>query len=515
MTHHSRRTVLGLLGAAPVAAAGLLTTGGTARAISRDATLQARITEITTRPEFAGSRWGMRFQVLGAAEPVHVLNPEQRFVAASTVKVFIGGSAFAALGAGHRFRTTVHRTGPVVHGVLKGHLVVVAGGDLLLGPRSRPGGTLALPYPDHSYGTATEPVPGDPLRQLRHLARQVARRGVRRVRGRVIVDASLFRQGTEEIANGFTPIPVSPVMLNDNIVDVVVTPGGRAGAPAVLRVSPDIGYVTVVNDVTTVTAPGRPLTFGPVVSKPDGTHTVRLTGDVVLGGRPVVRPYYVPEPVRFAEIAFTEALREERIEVANALSTTDLSRRAPLAEHVSPPLSEEVKVMLKLSSNVHTVYFPYLVGAIAGQDPVTAEATGARYQRALFEQAGLDPDDPANGGYTADFFVGFLSHMAQQPYFTAYRDALPIMGRDGTLADIEPDSPAAGRVFAKTGTGASSTNVHKAMTGYLVLPDGRLVVFAEFMHQPVASLAEAMAAQQRAGAAQGEIVTAVHDSLTS
>jgi D-alanyl-D-alanine carboxypeptidase/D-alanyl-D-alanine-endopeptidase (penicillin-binding protein 4) len=89
------------------------------------------------------------------------------------------------------------------------------------------------------------------------------------------------------------------------------------------------------------------------------------------------------------------------------------------------------------------------------------------------------------------------------------------MGRDGTLADIEPDSPAAGRVFAKTGTGASSTNVHKAMAGYLVLPDGRLVAFAEFMHKPVASLAEAMAAQQHAGAAQGEIVTAVHESLTS
>jgi hypothetical protein len=35
------------------------------------------------------------------------------------------------------------------------------------------------------------------------------------------------------------------------------------------------------------------------------------------------------------------------------------------------------------------------------------------------------------------------------------------------------------------------------------------------MHKPVASLAEAMVAQQRAGAAQGEIVTAVYESLTS
>ncbi|OLF10851.1 D-alanyl-D-alanine carboxypeptidase/D-alanyl-D-alanine-endopeptidase [Actinophytocola xanthii] len=505
--------MLGLIGAAPAVAAGLLPAGATARASTRDDVLAARIAEITTRPEFAESSWGMRFQVLGGAEPVHAVNPEQRFVAASTVKVFIGGSAFAALGAGHRFRTTVHRTGPVIRGVLRGHLVLVAGGDLLLGPRTRPDGSLALPYPDHSYGNATEPVPGDPLRQLRHLARQTARRGIRRVEGRVVVDASLFRQGTEEIANGFTPIPVSPIMLNDNIVDVVVTPGARPGDPAVSRVSPETAYVRVVNEVVTVTTPTRSPAFGPPTPGPDGTHTVRLSGEVAVGATPVLLPYYVPDPVRFAEVAFAKTLHEEGIEVANRSSTSDVAHRVRVAEHVSPPLADQVKVMLKLSSNVHTVYFPYLVGAIAGADPVTAEATGERYQRALIEQAGLDPDDPANGGHTPDFFVGFLSHLARQPYFTAYREALPILGRDGTLADVVPDSPAAGRVFAKTGTGVSRTRVHKAMTGYLVLPDGTLVVFAEFMNQPVTSHTEAMLVQQRAGTAQGEIVTAVYETL--
>jgi len=163
---------------------------------------------------------------------------------------------------------------------------------------------------------------------------------------------------------------------------------------------------------------------------------------------------------------------------------------------------------------VHTVYLPYLVGAIAGHDPDTPEATGGRFQRTLLEEAGLDPDEPANGGHTPDFFVGFLNHVARQPYFDDYRTAMAIMGRDGTLADVVPDSPAAGRVFAKTGTGATRTRLHKAMAGYLVLPDGTSVVFAEFMDQPVGSLSEAMALQELAGIAQGDIVTAVHESLT-
>lgn len=502
-----------MLGAAPIAAGGLLGASGVARAAGP--TLAARIAAILGRPELAGARWGMRFQVRGGGEPVFAMNPEQRFVAASAIKVFLAGTAFSALGPGHRFRTRVYRTGPVTRRVLSGHLVLVAGGDLLLGPRIQPDGRIALPHPDHTYGAATGPIPGDPLRQLRDLARQVAHRGVRHVEGRVLVDASLFRQGQEEIANGFTSIPVSPMMLNDNVIDVVVTPGDRAGAPARLLVSPQTSYVELVNGATTI-PPGaapRPLTF-----TTDGPNTVRLTGDVPLGAPPVLRPYHVPDPVRFAEIAFAQALRDEGISVTgDALSTADL-RRAPrhrLAEHVSPPLSEQVKVMLKLSSNVHTVYFPYLVGTIAGRDPDTAKATGDRFQRTLFERAGLDPDDPARGGHTSDFFVQFLEHMARQRYFSDYRHAMAIMGRDGTLADVGARSPAAGRVYAKTGTGGTSTRLHKAMVGYIVLPDARLVVFAELMDKAVGSVEEAFALQERAGAAQADIVTAVYESLTS
>jgi PBP4 family serine-type D-alanyl-D-alanine carboxypeptidase len=520
MSHQlSRRSVIGLLGAAPFAASGLVAAGGTARAEPGGSGLEARIRQIIGRPEFAGSRWGMRFQVHDTDEPVYALNPAQRFVAASAIKVFIAGTAFSALGPGHRFRTRVYRTGPVRHGVLNGHLILVAGGDLLLGPRIQPDGTIALPNPDHSYGSG--PVPDDPLRQLRELSRQVARHGIRHVEGRVLVDASLFRQGQEEIG-GFAPIPVSPMMLNDNIVDVVVTPGGLAGAPAVLQVSPHTAYVDVVNDVATIPADqrARPLTFTTVSTNPDGTQTVRLTGDVPLGGQPVLRPYYVPDPVRFAELAFAQALRDEGVGIAaGPLSTTDMlaAYQAPrnrLAEIVSSPLSEEAKVMLKLSSNVHTAYFPYLVGAIAGRDPDNAKATGEEFQRVLLERAGLDPDDPSRGGHTSDFFVQFMSHIARQRYFLDYRRALAIMGRDGTLTDIEPDSPAAGRVYAKTGTGATSTALHKAMAGYIVLPDGTLVVFAQFMNQAVQSVEEAFALQERAGAAQGEIVTAVYESLT-
>lgn len=489
-----------------------------------DLAIDARIREIIHRPAFQGSRWGMKFSSLSTGEDLYSMNTEQLFVAGSSFKIFPAGTAFSTLGGGHRFRTRVYRTGPVVRGVLKGDLVLVAGGDLLLGGRIQRDGTLSLPDPDHTYNA--KPLAGDPLRTLRGLAGQVRAREIRRIEGGVLVDSSLFRQGLEDIFSDGIKAAVSPMMVNDNVVDVSVRPGARVGAPGLVRLSPDVGYVQIANEVTTIAADGvaaaRRLTFTDDVANPDGTRQVRLAGDVILGGQERFISYHVPEPTRFAEFAFTVALEDAGIGVDAAAgrdrpmaydTTRDL-----VAQHISPPLSEEVKVMLKVSSNVHTVCFPYLVGAIAGEDARKAKQRGEEFQSRLFQQAGLDPHPPGASDvrYTPDFFLGFLRHMARQRYFRHFYRALPIMGKDGTLADIQVDSPAAGHVYAKTGTAGTTSPdtgeplIAKALAGYIELPDGSWTAFAAFMEQQATSPDLLTAA----GQALGEIATAVYEETS-
>jgi D-alanyl-D-alanine carboxypeptidase/D-alanyl-D-alanine-endopeptidase (penicillin-binding protein 4) len=475
--------------------------------------------EIITRPEFRGSRWGMRIHSLGTGETIYALNAGEPFVSASAGKIFTAGTAFSALGAGHRFRTGVYRTGPIARHVLRGDLVLVAGGDLLIGGRVQPDGSLALPMPDHSYGARGKPGPGDPMWTVRHLARQVAARGVTRIEGGLRVDASLFREAREDTPSGGS-LTISAMMINDNLVDVIVSPGRAPAARAEVRVSPDIGYLHVVNEVTTVASAsaGEAPRYIDDRRNPDGTRTVRLAGDIPLDGQTINCPYYVPEPVRFAKIALAAALRQEGVHIMAGGPHTPMPSRYPdrnrLAEHVSPPLSEVSKVMLKISSNIHPAYYPYLVGAIAGQDPETAKATGRAMQRELYEQAGVDPDAPgtAEGRHSADFFVRFLSYLASRPLFPDYRDALPIMGVDGSLTEVQVGSPAAGHVYAKTGAGIADDVVHRAMAGYIHPPNGDTVVFAEFMSQPAGDAPNELNA--RAGEAQGEIATAVYESLS-
>ena len=110
----------------------------------------------------------------------------------------------------------------------------------------------------------------------------------------------------------------------------------------------------------------------------------------------------------------------------------------------------------------------------------------------------------------------FLDYISRQRYFALCREALPILGRDGSLAGVDVNSPAAGHVYAKTGTGvsgsASSPVLDAALAGFVRRPDRRWVTFAEFMNMPVASPADAMSAGNVADEAMGDIATAVYES---
>jgi D-alanyl-D-alanine carboxypeptidase/D-alanyl-D-alanine-endopeptidase (penicillin-binding protein 4) len=514
----TRRSALGLLGAVPLLSGGTSAAGATTRRQTGIPALEDTIQEIMNRELFAGARWGMKIQALTTGETITALRADELFPIGSTVKCFFSATVLAELGPDYRFRTRIFRTGPVVGHVLRGDLVVEAGGDVLMGGRVRRDGSLALPDPDHANNLPdAAPLPGNPLQTLLDLAHRVAARGIRRVNGRVRIDTSLFRPGREKIALGELSVPVTPIMVNDNVVDVVATPGPHAGAPAVLTVTPDVGYVRVVNEVRTVTEAATPrLTFVDDVENPDGTRVVRLTGEIAVDREKTFTCYYVQDPVRFAELAFTHALRAAGVRTGtNPRDVARLDgpasgypRRYLLAEHLSSPVSEAAKVM----SNLHSAHWPYLVGAIAGRDPENAKAVGKAMQRTLQEAAGLDPAHTEETRYTPEYYLRFLAYLTRQPYFPHFHELLSVMGRSGSLAGVQVDSPAVGHVFAKAGHTAGQ-HLGTALAGYLEPPNGRRVTFALYMEKPQLPTDDMDAVWELGTESQGEIVTAVYEAV--
>ena len=200
--------------------------------------------------------------------------------------------------------------------------MLVASGDPDLSNRIQPDGTLAFENDDHSYDgfAAAKPVPGDPLKVLRELAAKVAATGIKRIVGSVHVDASLFPEGARELG---TRVVVSPVVVNDNVVDVMVTLG-REGDSPVLTISPQTRYVAIRNEVKTMAAGGKTeLTWSRDVASPDGKHSVTLSGTILAGAKPRLRVYKVPSPSRFAEVAFAEALESAGIQIGGREMTAE------------------------------------------------------------------------------------------------------------------------------------------------------------------------------------------------
>jgi PBP4 family serine-type D-alanyl-D-alanine carboxypeptidase len=490
-----------------------------------------RLHAIMSRPEYKHARFGVEFYSLDGGKVIYSLNADELFVPGSTTKILTVGTALELLGPDFRFHTKIYRTGAISDGTLHGDLVLMASGDPNLSNRIEADGTMAFENEDHSYDGFAEAqaVPGDPLAVINELATKVAASGIRRVQGRVLVDVSLFPEGDRELGTG---VVISPVVVNDNLVDVMVTPGARDGAAAALSIAPQTRYVSIRNEVRTG-APGSKmdLQWKEDTAARDGTHSVALAGTIAVDAKPKLRVYQVPSPSKFAEVVLTEALQRAGVQAEAVAAGQTASARLftpenVVAEHLSPPLTQEAKVTLKVSQNLHASMLPSIVGAYrekGAKDPLQA---GFDQERALLEKADLDltaavQSDGAGGAamFTPDFMVRFLLHLSKQPFSTDFRKALPILGKDGTLAEIQVDSPAAGHVFAKTGTYATDNALTrggvvtgKGLAGFIDSKDGRHLAFAAYINfVPLKDMDEK--STKMVGQAVGEIAAAAYDGF--
>src|ERR1700749_1214932 len=74
-------------------------------------TLEQRIKKVMERPEFAHSRFGLKFIAADTGDVVYELNSPQLFVPGSTTKLLSEGTMLEVLGADYRFHTKIYRTG--------------------------------------------------------------------------------------------------------------------------------------------------------------------------------------------------------------------------------------------------------------------------------------------------------------------------------------------------------------------------------------------------------------------
>jgi D-alanyl-D-alanine carboxypeptidase/D-alanyl-D-alanine-endopeptidase (penicillin-binding protein 4) len=485
---------------------------------ARKKALAEQIKAIVEQPPLARAHWGLDVIDLASGKTVYALNADQLFVPASNTKLFTTAAALATARPDYRFRTTVESSGTIdASGHLLGDLVIVGRGDPNISGRVVP------------FVLKTERVPPH-TQALEEMVDQLVVRGLKIVDGDVIGDDTFYspeRYGegwAEDDLQWIDGAPVTALTFNDNVVFLNIQPGEHDGDKALVTSETDNSYYQIENRIAT-TGAGIPRKIG--VHRDPGSKKVLLWGTIPVGDSGVKEALAIEDPAEFTAQLFRSLLERRGITVtgktqarhgeiaqfydqppssaapqpgnqrqrccmtATEQATQTVTPTAPptpapteiLAEHLSLPFMEDVRIINKTSQNLHAELALRLTGKLAGEGG--SFEGGAAAVKQFLLQAGISEDEfvfldgsglSRRNLVTPAAVVRLLVYAARQPWGPAYEESLPLSGTDGSLQDRLGKNGAGGQVHAKTGT-LSHVN---ALSGYAQTLGGRRLVFSIF-----------------------------------
>ena len=258
--------------------------------------------------------WGILVVDRKTGQTIYERDADQLFAPASVTKLFSTAAALVELGPSHRFQTPLVRRGESTQGTLHGDVILIAQGDLAMGGRTGPEGTLLFKDDDHTYAAGnlnSQVVPTDPLAGLDHIAREVQAAGIREITGDVIVDDRLFSPAQATGSGPQCGEPDRDQRQRDRRVGPAGSQGGRAGP----------GHVSAgdsIRDDGCASGDGRGR------RSPASRFTRSARGGLPFAAScrwaiaRVVKIYEVDEPASFARALLIEALRRRGVRVASS-----------------------------------------------------------------------------------------------------------------------------------------------------------------------------------------------------
>src|ERR1700675_2637606 len=422
--------------------------------------LQDRVAGVLSAPDLARGFWGIEVVSLSTGKTLYSQNADKLFTPASNTKLFTTAAALALIGAEYKFRTTVETTGTLDrYGRLNGDLVLVGRGDPNLSGRE-------LPYDLRTQRN------DDPIQALESLADALVQKGVKFIDGDIVADDSYF--AFERYGEGWSQTalvwadgaPASALTINDNVVFVNILPADRPGEKAFVSIKPFADYYRIDNRViTTPAGTGRKF----FVNREPGSTVITLWGNMPLDDAGANEALAIEDPAEFAAVLFRRLLEMRGIAVygkqktrhteLSSLSTLTVTASAAarggdepswafqnrplvLASYQSKPLIEDVRVINKVSQNLHAEILLRLLGREKGTAG-TVEG-GLEVLRGFLNQAGVTGDQYAlyDGSglsrqnlVTPHAVVQLLRYADSQPWGASFRDTLPVAGVDGSLSD--------------------------------------------------------------------------------
>ena len=460
------------------------------------AELQTRIGEVLRKPELAPAMVAIKVASLDTGRVLFEENAQKLVRPASNMKLYTIATALDRLSTDFRFTTSVYAPAkPDAAGIIHGDLTIYGRGDPSIAARFNN---------------------GDYYKGLDDLATRVSAAGVKRVEGDLIGDESYFTG--PQYGSGwewgdltwYYGAEVSALTVNDNALDLFIKPGSQVGAPALVSTGPPDPLLTIVNHVTTA-AKGTKRTLS--VHRGLGENILEVSGTIALDDGGYTGGVAISHPALLFVHMLRVALAQHGVSVAGKSRTVgqvsqpllldsaltsappdagDSVNTLSLVEIVSmksPPLSVVAAQTLKPSQNLYTELILRTLAKVPPPPPApwgraqTDEDMGLEVVKLFLKRAGLNPDAlvlsdgsglSRNDMITAEATVQLLTYMSRHKYATAWRDALPIAGVDGTLRNRMKGTVAENNLRAKTGSLSSVAS----LSGYVTSAAGENLVFS-------------------------------------
>jgi D-alanyl-D-alanine carboxypeptidase/D-alanyl-D-alanine-endopeptidase (penicillin-binding protein 4) len=332
---------------------------------------------------------------------------------------------------------------------------------------------------------------GDPYlvsEELFALTRSLREKGLREVRGNIIVDDSFFVPSkpldeNEKLGNRSYHAPYSALSLNFNSLKIVALPS-RVGQPARIITDPVSEYATVRSAVNTAKGNHPAELEISRDTRPDGRETIRVDGSI--GAHAALKGRYVNviSPSLYAGDVFKEFLLREGIRVTGGVLAGPVPASATCyLRFNSRPLASTIYWLNKFSNNFMAEQISMAMGAEVHGPPGTREkglsvirdfllANGVdRAHFSLAEASGLSRSNHISASALVRVLRNVSKDFSCGPEFMA---SLGIGGVDGTLKEKFTDQKVKRRIRAKTGNlrGVNS------LAGYAISPKGKMFLFA-------------------------------------
>jgi D-alanyl-D-alanine carboxypeptidase/D-alanyl-D-alanine-endopeptidase (penicillin-binding protein 4) len=459
--------------------------------------LSRAIEQILSDPDVARGFWGIEVVSLDTGNRLYALNENKLFTPASNTKLFTTAAVLALVGPDYRFKTSVESLGTIdKYGRLNSDLIVVGRGDPNLSGRT-------LPYNLHTERKAP------PIQVLIDLADQLVAKGLKYVDGDVVADDSYYV--FERYGEGWSQddlvwewgAPVSALTVNDNVLFVNIMPADRPGERAFLNITPYPEYYRIDNRVVTTPQGSGPRKI--YINREPGSNQITFWGNMPQDDAGAGESLAIEDPADFTAKLFRELLEQRGVTIYGRPRTrhTELasmqtfsvttvasgggdvaghSAPAPLvlASHESQPLADDLRVINKVSQNLHAELMLRLLGKEKGTSG--SIEGGLEVLRGFLTSADIKPDQfvfydgsglSRENLVTPAAVVQLLQYAYGQPWGKMFEDTLPVSGVDGSLNDRLRTPPVKGVVRAKTGSLG-----HDALSGYATTTKGQVGAFS-------------------------------------